>query len=170
MQGRLNRIPWPQVDTLANRGSVQWHSTPVPSIPLQVLLCFVVMRAFNIGWDRHHRQPVAIFFSAAYLAAASFTIGAITESSETYQSEVIFQFSPSQVWMRPVWAPSWSAQATLIGRSTPSKPSCLIRSAEMSRFSYPQRTCSPVRGLLPNFACAVRIASTPSMEVINPRT
>ena len=39
-----------------------------------------------------NRQPVAIFFSAAYLAAASLTIGAITLSSLVYQSDVIFQF------------------------------------------------------------------------------
>jgi hypothetical protein len=43
------------------------------------------------------RQPVVIFFSSAYLAAASLIIGAITLSSLTYQSEVIFQFLPSQV-------------------------------------------------------------------------
>ena len=51
-------------------------------------------------------SPGVIFFSAAYLAAASLTIGAITLSSEVYQSDVIFQFLPSQVWMRPVRAPS----------------------------------------------------------------
>jgi hypothetical protein len=32
-----------------------------------------------------------------------------------------------------------------------------------------QRTCSRVSGFLPNFACAVRIASTPSMALISPR-
>jgi hypothetical protein len=54
-----------------------------------------------LGWP-----PAAIFFSAAYFAAASLTIGAITLSSDSYQSEVIFQALPSQVWMRPVRAPS----------------------------------------------------------------
>src|SRR6516225_5274439 len=76
-----------------------------------------------------NRQPVAIFFSAAYLAAASLTMGAITLSSLVYQSDEIFQSLPSQVWVRPTRAPSWSAQDTLIGCSTPSKPSCLTRSA-----------------------------------------
>src|SRR5262249_26780089 len=124
--------------------------------------------------DRHDsqfvRQPVLSFLSVAYFAAVSFTMGAITESSDVYQSDVTCQFLPSQVWMRPVRAPSWSAHVTLIGLSTPSKPSCLMRSAERLRFSRPQRTCSPVIGLLPNRACAVRIASTPSMPLIRPRT
>ena len=66
-------------------------------------LLFGVVRA---GRHQLVRQPGAIFFSAAYLAAASLTIGAITLSSDSYQSEVIFQFLPSQVWMRPVRAPS----------------------------------------------------------------
>src|SRR5262249_48752157 len=126
-----------------------------------------------IGRDRHQlvtRHPGVSFFSAAYLAAASFTIGAITESSDVIQSDVTFHFLPSQVWIRPVRVPSWSAQETLIGCSTPSKPSCLRRSAVRLRFSRPQRTCSPVSGFLPNRSCAVRIASTPSMALINPRT
>src|SRR5215510_6581192 len=91
-----------------------------------------------------NRQPVVIFFSAAYLAAASLTMGAITLSSLVYQSDEIFHSLPSQVWMRPTRAPSWSAQETLIGRSTPSKPSCLRRSAVKLRFSRPHLTCSPV--------------------------
>src|SRR5262249_45146170 len=78
-------------------------------------------------------QPVAMFFSAAYFAAASLTMGAITLSSLTYQSDAICQFLPSQVWMRPVRAPSWSAHDTLTGLSTSSKPSSLKRSALMSR-------------------------------------
>jgi hypothetical protein len=49
-------------------------------------------------------QPAAMFFSAAYVAAASLTMGAITLSALTYQSDVICQFLPSQVWMRPVRA------------------------------------------------------------------
>jgi len=51
-------------------------------------------------------QPVVIFFSAAYLAAASLTIGAMMESSALIQSDAIFHFLPSQVWMRPVRVPS----------------------------------------------------------------
>src|SRR5207237_5218011 len=96
--------------------------------------------AIGADRDRHQlvRQPAAIFFSAAYLAAASLTIGAITLSSLTYQSDVFFQSLPSQAWMRPVRAPSWSAQDTLTGLSTPSKPSSLMRSALMSRFSHLQ--------------------------------
>src|SRR5438132_14316709 len=87
-------------------------------------------------------------------------MGAITLSSLVYQSDVIFQSLPSQVWMRPTRAPSWSSQDTLIGCSSFSKPSCFRRSAVRFRFSRPQRTCSPVIGFLPNFSCAVRIAST----------
>jgi hypothetical protein len=34
----------------------------------------------------------------------------------------------------------------------------------------PHLTCSPVSGFLLNRSCAVRIASTPSMALINPRT
>jgi hypothetical protein len=63
---------------------------------------------FNIA--RRHQfvitQPVVIFFSAAYFAAASLTMGAITESSAVIQSDAIFHFLPSQVWMRPVRVPS----------------------------------------------------------------
>src|SRR6266545_7006334 len=62
-----------------------------------------------------NRQPVVIFFSAAYLAAASLTMGAMTLSSLVYPSDAIFQSLPSQVWMRPTRAPSWSSQDTLIG-------------------------------------------------------
>src|SRR5207244_8831991 len=43
------------------------------------------------------RQPCVIFFSAAYLAAASLTMGAITASSEVIQSDATFHFLPSQV-------------------------------------------------------------------------
>src|SRR5262249_60805691 len=62
-----------------------------------------------IGRDRHQlvtRHPGVSFFSAASLAAASFTIGAITESSDVIQSDVTFHFLPSQVWIRPVRVPS----------------------------------------------------------------
>src|SRR5262249_36630672 len=51
-------------------------------------------------------QPGVIFFSAAYFAAASLTMGAIMESSAMIQSDAIFHFLPSQVWMRPVRVPS----------------------------------------------------------------
>ena len=44
-----------------------------------------------------------------------------------------------------------------------------MRSAVRLRFSKPQRTCSPVIGLLPYFFMAVRIASVPIMELITPR-
>src|SRR5262245_4381307 len=124
------------------------------------------------GGNRHKlvtRHPGVIFFSAAYLAAASLIIGAITESSDVIQSDARFHFLPSQVWIRPVRVPSWSAQDTLMGLSTPSNPSSLRRLAVRSRFSIPQRTCSPVIGFLPNFSCAVRIASVPSMAMIRPR-
>ena len=72
------------------------------------------------------QQPTVIFFSAAYLAAASLTMGRSTVVvSRCTSRNVMFQFLPSQVWMRPVRAPSWSAHETLIGFSSPSKPSCL---------------------------------------------
>src|SRR6516225_4992525 len=63
--------------------------------------------------------------------------------------------------MRPTRAPSWSAQDTLIGRSSPSKPSCLRRSAVRSRFSRPQRTCSPVSGFLPIRTAQERFGKKP---------
>jgi hypothetical protein len=94
------------------------------------------------------RQPTVIFFSAAYFAAASLTMGAIMESSAVIQSDAMFHFLPSQVWMRPVRVPSWSAQDTLIGCSSFSNPSWLRRSAVRSRFSSPHLTCSPVNGFL----------------------
>src|SRR5262245_45976881 len=128
----------------------------------------------RLGFDGGHqlvaRHPGVMLFSAAYFAAASLTMGAITLSSLTYQSDVIFQFLPSQACMRPVRAPSWSLQETLTGCTSSSKPSSLSRSAVTLRFSSPQRTCSPVSGFLPNFPCAVRIASTPSMPLMRPRT
>ena len=40
-----------------------------------------------------------MFFSAAYFAAASLTMGAIMESSAVIQSDAIFHFLPSQVWI-----------------------------------------------------------------------
>src|SRR5262249_53972760 len=125
------------------------------------------------GVNRHQlvtRHPGVIFFSAAYLAAASLTIGAITESSDVIQSDARFHFLPSQVWIRPIRVPSSSAEETLIGCRSFSKPSCFSRSAVRLRFSRPHLTCSPVIGFLPNFSCAVRIASTPSMALIRPRT
>lgn len=52
------------------------------------------------------RQPVVIFFSAAYFAAASLTIGAMMESSAVIQSDVMFHLLPSQVWILPIRVPS----------------------------------------------------------------
>jgi hypothetical protein len=54
----------------------------------------------TIGVNRHQlvtRHPGVICFSAAYLAAASLTMGAIMESSAVIQSDAIFHFLPSQV-------------------------------------------------------------------------
>src|SRR4029453_5899678 len=76
-----------------------------------------------IGANRHQlvpRPPGVSLFSAAYFAAASLTMGAITESSDVTQSDAIFHFLPSQVWMRPVRVASGSAQDILIGPSSPS--------------------------------------------------
>src|SRR6266545_6628860 len=93
-----------------------------------------------------------IFLSVAYLAETSFTMGSVIVSSAVYQSEITFHVCPFHCWMRAVLAPSWSAQETLIGLIMPSKPSSLRRASSRSRFSSPQRTCSPVRGLLPTFS------------------
>ena len=54
--------------------------------------------------------------------------------------------------MRSRAPPSWSAQVTLIGGMKPAMPSSFMRSSVMSRFSSPQRTCSPVSGLLAELA------------------
>jgi hypothetical protein len=51
-------------------------------------------------------QPAVIFFSAAYFAAASLTMGAIMESSAVIQPDTMFHFLPSHVWIRPVRVPS----------------------------------------------------------------
>ena len=51
----------------------------------------------------------------------------------------------------------------------PMAPSSFRRLSSMFRFSKPQRTSSPVSGFLPNFACAVRIASTFRMPLTMPR-
>src|SRR5438552_8461968 len=110
-----------------------------------------------------------IFFSAAYFAETSSTSGSVMDWLAVYQSEMTFQPLPSHCCTRPSRAPSWSEQEILIGFNMPSKPSSLRRAAEMSRFSKPQRTCSPVSGFLPNFSCALRIASTPSMAFTKPR-
>jgi hypothetical protein len=42
----------------------------------------------RVGCQWIIKQPVVIFFSVAYLAAASLTMGAITLSSLVYQSDV----------------------------------------------------------------------------------
>src|SRR6266403_459784 len=110
-----------------------------------------------------------IFFSAAYFAETSSTSGSVMDWLAVYQSEMTFQPLPSHCCTRPSRAPSWSEQEILIGFNTPSKPSSLRRASEMLRFSRPQRTCSPVSGFLPNFSCALRIASTPSMAFTKPR-
>src|SRR3546814_7257325 len=111
-------------------------------------------------------HPLSLHYA---LPISAFTIGSSTESSAVYQSELNDHFLPSQVWMRPERAPSWSEQVILIGRSMSPKPSSVRCSAVTSRFSRPQRTCSPVSGLLPNLAMAVRIASEPSMALTRPR-
>src|SRR5262249_39914725 len=97
VDGEDRRSGWRRCDTIAGRVRAQrrrrWRRL------LQVA----------IGSDRHQlvtRHPGVSFFSAAYLAAVSFTMGAITESSDVIQSDVTFHFLPSQVWMRPVRVPS----------------------------------------------------------------
>ena len=108
--------------------------------------------------------------SAAYLAAVDFTIGLMICSSPCSQSEVNFHSLPSQVWMRAQDAPMWSAQEVLIGRITPAKPSASSLACVRSRFSRPQRTCSPVMTLpLPKRSCAARMPSTPSIALMAPR-
>ncbi len=87
-------------------GSVRSHTTSELRSSSVILLKLDVAP----GVARRHqfviRQPVVVFFSAAYFAAASLTMGAIMESSAVIQSDAIFHFLPSQVWMRPVRVPS----------------------------------------------------------------
>jgi hypothetical protein len=47
-----------------------------------------------------------MFLLAAYPAETSLTIGSVTASSATYQSEITFHALPSHCWMRAVLAPS----------------------------------------------------------------
>ena len=61
--------------------------------------------------------------------------------------------------------PSWSSQVTLIGCVKPFMPSSSSRLSVRFRFSKPQRTCSPVGGLLPYFVIAVRMASADEHRV-----
>src|SRR4029078_2539662 len=110
-----------------------------------------------------------IFFSAAYFAETSLTSGSVMDWLGVYQSEMIFQPLPSHCCTRDSRAPSWSEQEISIGFNISSKPSSLRRALETLRFSRPQRTCSPVSGFLPNFSCALRIASTPSIAFPIPR-
>src|SRR3546814_6075383 len=71
-------------------------------------------------------HPLSLHYA---LPISAFTIGSSTESSAVYQSELNDHFLPSQVWMRPERAPSWSEQVILIGRSMSPKPSS-VRSEE----------------------------------------
>ena len=63
-----------------------------------------------------------IFFSAAYLSAAAFTIGLMICSSAWYQSLENSHLLPFHVWIRAQLAPMWSAHEVETGRSTPLKP------------------------------------------------
>src|SRR6476469_6909486 len=111
-----------------------------------------------------------IVFSVAYLADTSSTRGSVRALSPLYQSDETFHSLPSHVCTRAWLVPSWSEHESLTGPMTPSKPSTLMRSAVRSRFSRPQRTCSPVSGFLPYFSCALRMPSTPIMALTRPRT
>ncbi|MNT84442.1 hypothetical protein D3C72_2244520 [compost metagenome] len=72
--------------------------------------------------------------------------------------------------MRAQSSPLWLLHEVLTGRMIWPKPSLSSFSCVRFRFSKPQRTCSGVNALpLPNFSCAVRIASTCSIEIIMPR-
>src|SRR5690606_7092914 len=111
-----------------------------------------------------------MFFSLAYLAAASFTSGRVTDLSDWYQSDTTLNSLPSHWAMRAQSSPMWLSHEVLTGRMMSPKPSSFRRSCVMFRFSKPQRTCSGVMCLpLPYFSCAVRMASTCSIEIIMPR-
>ncbi|KAG1387042.1 hypothetical protein G6F58_013720 [Rhizopus delemar] len=72
--------------------------------------------------------------------------------------------------MRAQSSPLWLLHEVLPGRMIWPTPSLSSFSCVRFRFSKPQRTWSGVNALpLPNFSCAVRIASTCSIEIIMPR-
>src|ERR1051326_5570251 len=129
----------------------------------------------NFCWSRLLLQPgiqlvlqesVGSFFSAAYFMAAASIIGRTSFWSESIQSETKFQPLPSHWKTRAVALPAWLGQATFNGLRRPANPSLASLSAGRSRFSRPQRTCSPVKGFLPNFSCAVRTASVANIALI----
>src|SRR6266571_3894052 len=111
------------------------------------------------------QESVFRFLSAAYFLAAASIIGRTSFWSESIQSETKFQALPSHWKTRAVAMPTWLAQVTFSGLIRPSNPSFWSLSPVRSRFSRPQRTCSPVKGLLPNLPCAVRTASTANIAL-----
>src|SRR4029077_9351432 len=115
------------------------------------------------------QASVGRFFSCAYFLAASTTIGHTTFWSESIQSETNLHSFPSHWCTLARAMPVWFSHVTLSVVSRPLKPSLSSLSAVRSRFSSPQRTCSPVSGLLPNFAWEVRTASVANSALIIPR-
>src|SRR5207249_11379217 len=109
----------------------------------------------RLGFQLTLHESVGRFLSAPYFFAAASIIGRTTFWSESIQSETNFHALPSHWKTRAVAIPVWLAHVTLRGLISPSKPSFFSLSPVRSRFSRPQRTCSPESGLLPNLACAV---------------
>ncbi len=71
-------------------------------------------------------------------------------ASGATQSDTMFHFLPSHCWNSTGPLPSWSSHVTFTGWVKPFMPSWSSRCSVRFRFSKPQRTCSPVSGLLPN--------------------
>ncbi len=102
---------------------------------------------------------------ASSTAAAS-SFGRTTSRMGSIQSETIVHFLPSHCWTAASPLPSWFSQVTRSGRTRPLNPSSSRRFSVTFRFSMPHRTCSPVKGLLPNRVIARRIASVSSMALM----
>src|SRR5262245_37063713 len=171
-QDHANRAVQPREQS-RKFGQTEWGKQPIcamsPIGQKQTYAVHKVMFALPPGptiCRRYFEQSRGvIFFSAAYLADTSSTIGPVTVSSAVYQPEMTFHALPSHCCIRADLAPSWSAQVTCTGSTMPSKPSSLSRASLRRRCSSPHWTCSPVKGFLPKFSCALRIPSTPIQSV-----
>ena len=101
--------------------------------------------------------------------AAASIFGRTTSRIGATHSDTIVHFLPSHCSNSTGPLPSWSSHVTFTACVKPFMPSSSSRLSVRFRFSKPQRICSVVGGLLPNFAMAVRIASTVNMALTMPR-
>ena len=124
-----------------------------------IFVSFQVLFMIITGSSQPQQLRGVMLFSLAYFAAALSIIGRTTSFMGEIQSLTMFHFLPSHCWKITGPLVSWSRQLTFNGRAMPTIPSFFSRCLVRFKFSRPQRTCSPVMGLLPYFPMAVRTAS-----------